>query len=150
MTVLGINLVKDGLRYCVLDGDKDKPTLIHHEKVQTNNFSNTQQLMNWYETTFQNLITRFSPKTIGIKVSLNAKKAEITPWYYPLGILHNLSHKNQINTSEFVSANFTASKFGMDKSVNIYDYIDKEVGLLQLRWDKNQKYAFLSAWMVMK
>ncbi len=150
MAVLGINLVKDGLRYCVLDGGRDSPTLVHYEKVQTNNFPNTQQLMNWYETTFQNLITRFSPETIGIKVSLNAKKAEIAPWYYPLGILHNLSHQNQINTFEFVSGNFTASKFGMDKSINIYDYIDQHFGVFQPKWDKNQKYALLAAWMNLK
>ncbi|WP_041408823.1 hypothetical protein [Shewanella sp. MR-4] len=149
MVVLGINLVKDGLRYCVLEGNKNAPNIVHYEKVQTNNFPNTQQLMNWYETTFQNLITRFTPETIGIKVSLNAKKAEIAPWYYPLGILHNLSYRNQINTFEFVSGNFTATKFGMDKTVNIYDYIDQYFGVFQPKWDKNQKYALLSAWMLL-
>ncbi|GBC61590.1 hypothetical protein DENIS_2552 [Desulfonema ishimotonii] len=150
MAVLGINLEKNGLRYCVLDGGKDSPNILHYEKVQTNNFPNTQQLMNWYETTFQNLITKFAPESIGIKVSLNAKKAEITPWYYPLGILHNLSHQNRISTFEFVTGNFTASKFGMDKSVNIYDYIDQHFGIFKPKWDRNQKYALLSAWMILK
>lgn len=149
MAVLGINLEKNGLRYCVLDGSKDNPTILHFEKVQTNNFPNTQQLMNWYETTFQNLLTRFSPTSIGIKVSLNAKKAEIAPWYYPLGILHNLSHQSQISTFEFVSGNFTASKFGLDKSINIYNHIDEHFGVFQPKWDRNQKYALLSAWMIL-
>ena len=106
--------------------------------------------MNWYETTFQNLVARFSPESIGIKVSLNAKKDEIAPWYYPLGILHNISHQNRINTFEFVSGNFTASKFGMDKTINIYDYIDQYFGVFQPKWDKNQKYALLSAWMILR
>ena len=150
MAVLGINLEKNGLRYCVLDGDRDNPNLIHYEKVQTNNFPNAQQLMNWYETTFQNLITRFAPESIGIKVSLNAKKAEIAPWYYPLGILHNIAYQNRIGTFEFVSGNFTASKFDMDKSINIYEHIDQRFGIFQPKWDKNQKYALLSAWMIMK
>ncbi|MEO3682433.1 hypothetical protein ABHN84_09035 [Shewanella vesiculosa] len=150
MAVLGINLEKNGFRYCVLDGSRDAPSLIHYEKVQTNNFPNAQQLMNWYETTFQNLITRFAPESIGIKVSLNAKKAEIAPWYYPLGILHNIAYQNRISTFEFVSGNFTASKFDMDKSINIYDHIDQRFGVFQPKWDKNQKYALLSAWMIMK
>lgn len=150
MAVLGINLEKNGFRYCVLDGDRDDPSLMHHEKVQTNNFPNAQQLMNWYETTFQNLITRFAPESIGIKVSLNAKKAEIAPWYYPLGILHNIAYQNRIGTFEFVSGNFTASKFDMDKSIDIYDHIDLRFGVFQPKWDRNQKYALLSAWMIMK
>ncbi|MBN3065190.1 hypothetical protein H5A21_14135 [Pectobacterium aquaticum] len=150
MTVLGINLEKNGFRYCVLDGSKDSPRIVHYEKIHTNNFPNTQLLMNWYETSFQNLITRFSPKNIGIKVSLNAKKDEIAPWYYPLGVLHNIAHQNNISTFEFVSGNFTASKFGMDKSINIYDHIDQYFGIFQPKWDKNQKYALLSAWMILK
>ena len=145
MTALGINLEKNGLRYCVLDGSKDSPAIVHYEKIHTNNLPNAQLLMNWYETSFQNLLTRFSPESIGIKVSLNAKKDEIAPWYYPLGILHNIAHQNRISTFEFVSGNFTASKFDMDKSINIYDYIDQHFGVFQPKWDKNQKYALLSA-----
>lgn len=150
MVVLGTTVEKNGLRYCVLDGGRGAPNIIHFEKVQTNNFPDTQQLMNWYETTFQNLIARFSPDSIGIKVSLNAKKAEIAPWYYPLGILHNLAHQSGISTFEFVSGNFTATKFGMDKTVDIYAYIDQHFGVFHPKWDKNQKYAMLSAWMLLK
>lgn len=150
MSVLGINLEKNGFRYCVMDGQKGAPNIVYFEKIHTNNFPNTQLLMNWYETSFQNLITRFSPESIGIKVSLNATKDQIAPWYYPLGILHNIAHNHQINTFEFVSGNFTASKFGIDKTINIYDYIDQYFGIFQPKWDKNQKYALLSAWMILK
>ena len=102
------------------------------------------------ETTFQNLIVRFSPEKIGIKVSLNAKKDQIASWYYPLGLLHNISHQNKISTFEFVSSNFTASKFDLDKSINIYDYIYEKFGIFKPQWDKNQKYALLSAWMTLR
>ena len=150
MATLGINLEKNGFRYTVLDGDKSNPHLIHFEKIMTNNFINTQQLMNWYETTFQNLITRFAPTTVGIKVSLNATKDSIAPWYYPLGLLHNICYQNNIGTYEFVSANFTATKFGLAKTINIYDYIDDTFGVFQPKWDKNQKYYLLSAWMLLQ
>ena len=120
MAVLGINLEKKGLRYCVLDGERDTPNLVHYEKVQTNNSPNAQQLMNWYETTFQNIITRFSPVSIGIKVSLNAKKAEIAPWYYPLGMLQNIAYQNRISTFEFVSGNLCSNLFQLLNRVNFY------------------------------
>lgn len=150
MAILGISLEKNGLRYTVLDGVKSSPTVVHYEKVSTNNFTNTQQLMNWYETTFQNLISRFNPTSIGIKLSLNAKKAEIAPWYYPLGILHNIAFQNGIGVFEFVSGNFTSSKFNLDKSVKIYDHIDNIFGIYRPKWDRNQKYSLLAAWMLLK
>lgn len=150
MTVLGINLEKNGLRYAVLNGTKDKPNLIHAEKTNTPNFSSIPQQMNWYETTFQNILTRFKPSKIGIKVSLDAKKDSIAPWYYPLGLLHKQAFQNEITTFEYVALNFTASKFGLDKTVNIYEHIDSTFGTFTPKWDKNQKYAVLSAWMVLE
>ncbi|HAV5966184.1 hypothetical protein [Acinetobacter nosocomialis] len=149
MTVLGINLEKSGLRYAVLDGTKDSPILIHADKINSPNFSSIPQQMNWYETTIQNILTRFNPSQIGIKVSLDAKRDSIAPWYYPLGLLHQQAFQQGITTTEYVSANFTPSKFGLDKTVKIYDYIDSIFGIFTPKWDKNQKYAVLSAWMIL-
>lgn len=149
MPVLGISLEKSGLRYAVLDGTKDSPNLIHAEKLNTPNFSSIPQQMNWYETTFQNILTKFSPSAIGIKVSLDAKKDSIAPWYYPLGLLHQQAYHHGITTSEYVALNFTASKFGLNKTVDIYDHIDSIFGVFTPKWDKNQKYAVLSAWMLL-
>lgn len=146
---MGICLVKNGLRYTILDGTREIPEVIHSDKLLTNNLTDTPMLMNWYETTFSNLLTRFNPDTIGIKVSLNAKKAEISHWYYPLGILHNLCHQQRIPTTEFVSGNFTSSKFDLDKTIKIYDHIDNIFGTFQPKWDRNQKYSVLSAWMLL-
>lgn len=150
MTVLGINLEKNGLRYTVLDGGRIAPQIIHFEKTQANNFTTIPQLMNWYETTFQNLIVRFNPVAIGIKVSLEAKKDTIAHWYYPLGLLHKQAFQKGIETQEFVSQNFTSSKFDLDKSITIYDHIDNVFGIFTPKWDKNQKYSFLAAWMLLK
>lgn len=150
MPVLGINLEKNGFRYTILDGTRSHPQLIHHEKVSANNFSSIPQLMNWYETTFHNLITRFNPSAIGIKVSLQADKDEIAPWYYPLGLLHKQAFQSGIPTAEYVAANFTSSKFDLDKTIQIYDHIDSIFGVFTPKWDKNQKYSLLAAWMTLK
>lgn len=149
MSVLGVNLEKNGFRYCILDGTKEDPSIIHFEKVLNNNCTTTGLLVSWYETTFQTLIDKYKPSSIGAKLSLDAKKDCIAPWYYPLGFLHNIAHQNDINICEFVSANFTASKFGLDKTINIYDHIDERFGVFHPKWDKAQKYALISAWMVL-
>lgn len=149
MTALGLNFDVSGFSYTVLDGNKTNPSLVGFGNTPINNFSNTQQLMSWYETTFQNLITQFNPSVIGIKVSLNATKEQIPLWYYPIGLLHNISYQKNISVEEFVYQNFTASKFGLPKTDDIYDHIDSVFGIHKPKWSKNQKYSVLSAWMVL-
>jgi len=149
MAVIGISLEKNGLRVVVLGGNKNNPLLISSEKIMTRNYTSIPQQMNWYETILQSLFTKFSPTNIGVKITLNAKKDCIAPWYYPLGLLHYQAYQQEINTTEFVPANFTSSKFDLPKTINIYDYIDTIFGTQVPKWDKNQKYAVLAAWMVL-
>lgn len=148
MITLGFNLEKNSYRFTVLDGDKENPTLIEKNKVVIHAVSNISKLMDWYETTFINLIENYSPEAIGLKLSLNAKKAEIAPWYYPYGILHSIAYKKEISVTEFVPANFTASKFGLKKGSDVYDYVDEVIGTHPPHWDKSQKYSVLTAWLV--
>ncbi|MBJ8554223.1 MULTISPECIES: hypothetical protein [Acinetobacter] len=149
MATLGISLEKNGLRVIVLDGGKSAPILKYSEKIESRNFSTIPQLMNWYESIFQSLLTKYEPSIVGVKISLNAQKGCIAPWYYPLGLLHYQAFKRDIEIKEFVSMNFTSSKFSLDKSINIYDHVDHIFGEQSPKWDKNQKYAVLAAWMVL-
>ncbi|HBS11733.1 MAG TPA: hypothetical protein DEO36_04205 [Flavobacteriaceae bacterium] len=149
MPVLGINLEKNGFRYTLLEGTKDAPKFIEKQKVAINAASDISELMDWYETTFQNLVSKYNPSIIGIKLSLDAKKASIPYWYYPYGVLHNISYKKKIEIFEFVPANFTPSKFGFKKSINLYNHIDDVMGVHKPHWDKSQKYSVLAAWMVL-
>ena len=149
MTVLGINLEKNGFRCTILKGSKDAPTFVEKQKVAINATSGISELMDWYESTFQNLVESYTLSKIGIKLSLDAKKSSIPYWYYPYGLLHNICFKKQIEISEFVPANFTPSKFGLAKTINIYDHIDTVMGIHKPHWDKSQKYSVLAAWMVL-
>lgn len=149
MSVLGISLEKSGFRYTILDGTKGAPIFIEKKKVDINAASEISELMDWYETTFLNLITKYKPAKIGIKLSLDAKKDSIPYWYYPYGVLHNICFKKQLSVYEFIPANFTPSKFGLDKTINIYDHIDAALGIHKPHWDKSQKYSVLAAWMIL-
>ncbi len=149
MNTLGFNLEKNGFRYTALSGSRGAPVFVEKQKIAINSTTNISELMDWYESSFQNILTKFQPEKIGIKLGLNAKKAEIPYWYYPYGILHNLAFKNNISITEYVPANFTASKFGLDKSINIYEHVDTVIGVHKPSWDRSQKYSVLSAWMVM-
>jgi hypothetical protein len=150
MSVLGINVENKSLRFTVLGGSKKSPVFVEKDRHVINAATSIAELMGWYESTFNNLIDRVSPSAIGCKLSLEGKKAQIPYWYYPYGILNLIAHQRTIPVEEFIPRNFTPSKFGLDKSVDIYSHIDDVIGVHRPHWDRGHKYSVLAAWMVLK
>ena len=149
MKVLGINLETKSFRFAVMEGDKTNPSLIEKGKVVFNSSLSAADLMDWYETTFLEIINRVNPDKIAIKLTLNGKKDQISKWYYPLGVLHNVAHEKNLAVSEYIQQNFTASKFDWPKKTDIYKHVDTVLGPHPPHWDKNQKYAVFAAWMAL-
>ena len=95
MKVLGINLETKSFRLAVMDGTKETPNLIEKEKVVFNSALSIRDLMDWYETTFLEIINRVDPDRISIKLTLNGRKDQISKWYYPLGVLHKIAFEKK-------------------------------------------------------
>ena len=150
MIIIGFNLETAGFRYTVLEGTKENPVLIKKQKVSKHGTTNISELMDWYETSFQNILDEFQPEQIGLKLNFGTlKKDQIPFWYYPYGVLHKLAYTENIPVTEFLPSNFTPSKFGLDKSVKLDDYIDTKIGKYPPQWDRSQKSSVLSAWMLL-
>lgn len=149
MRTIGFNLETKSMRYTILEGTKATPLFIEKDRFVINATNSTPALMDWFESSFQNLIDRVEPDKIGCKISLKGKKNQIPFWYYPYGVLNNIAHKQNLEVAEFTSQNFTASKFGLPKTTNIYSHIDSIFGTHPPHWDKNQKYSLLAAWMIL-
>lgn len=150
MAVLGFCFEKNSIKYCVMEGTKQNPVFVKYDKLIIPNSSDLGGFTNWCETSINSLIIQFSPSVIGAKLSLDSKKDTIASWYYPLALLHKVSYERSLIAEEFVSRNFTATKFNMDKTINIYNYIDDFFGVQTPKLDRNYKYALLSAWMVLE
>lgn len=150
MMVIGFNLETGALRYTVLKGTKAEPLFVEKNRFVIKATTSTPELMDWFESSFQNLLDRINPGKIGCKLSLNANKSQIPFWYYPYGVLNNIAHKKGSEVVEFVSQNFTPSKFGLPKTTNLYDHIDTIFGTHPPYWDKNQKYSLIAAWMILE
>lgn len=147
MKVLGINLETKSFRIAVMEGSRDAPNLIQKEKVVFNSALSITALMDWYETTFLEIIDRVNPDKISIKLTLNGKKDKISKWYYPLGVLHKIAFEKNLPVNEFIQQNFTANKFNWPKKTDIYTHVDEVLGAHPPHWDKNQKYAVFAAWL---
>lgn len=146
---LGFCFEQDGIKYCCLEGTKESPILVKYDKASFPNINEKSDLTNWAESYIRQIINEHNPDTIGAKLSLKAEKNNIASWYYPMAMLHYVLYSQNKTATEFVSQNFTATKFGMSKSVNIYEEIDNIFGTQSPKLDKNYKYALLSAWMVL-
>lgn len=146
MKVLGIHIAKSQLRYAVLEGTKDNPTLIAKDRLITLDPEDVPPLMDWYDTQFSGLLNDHSPDEISYRLTLEPKKAQLFTSSFPLGILNLLAHQRGIPISCYTPKAFVGSKLGLGKKDDVFAHCDHILGNNPPYWDKNQKYAVLAAW----
>jgi len=152
MRSLGVCADTKGLKYCILESGKtiQAPLIIDTNQLICSHAADIAMLIDWHQTTLSNLLTMNMPNRVGIKLTLDAKKDQISKWYYPNSILHQLCSTHSIPCYEYIPQNFTPSKFTLPKGTDLFDYIHKNFTHTNLRKDKNQQYAVLAAWAAMQ
>ena len=140
MPVLGIVLQKNFMRFSVLDGDRDGPIFIDKGRIATCDPKDVPQLMDWYETSFQQIIAEYHPSIIAYKLSLDPNIEQLHNLSFPLGVLNLLARKRGIQVKEFSHRAITPNKLGLHKSVDLQKYVDDTFGERPPYWDKYQKY----------
>ena len=150
MENIGFNFTTNDFRFAVLKGDKNNPILIDKNKIIYPQSMNIIQLTGWFETQINLLLDKYSPDNVGYKLSLSLTAVrQIQNSIFPLGIL-NLSCNNRgINITHFTSQGINATKLGLTKKDNVYDYVDKVIGIHKPYWDKATKDALLTAWYLL-
>lgn len=147
MTVLGVNFKKGEIRFTVLDGTKEKPVMIEKGAHAVITAPTTPHLLNWFETTFEELINRVAPDRIAYKLLLSPKKQQLEYISYPEAILNLVAYKRDVPIRSYTTLNFVGSKFGLTKSTDIYEHCDTVFGENPPKWDRDQKNSLLAAWL---
>lgn len=147
MKIIGFHILSGKIYYAVLDGTKQNPSLIEKNKKITLSTNSIPESMDWFETTFENIINRINPDEISYRQSLNLKKNQQYNISFPYGILNLLSFKKSIPINSWVPQNFVASKLGMTKGTDLISACDHTFGQNPPYWDVNMKNAILAAWM---
>ena len=148
MKVIGFNIVKNEIRHSILEGTISNPIFIEKE-IHTVASEPTPILMDWFESTFENILTRTNPDKIGYRLILNPKRAQIQYSIFPYAILNIIAFRRAIPIFEYINQNFVPSKLGQPKSVDVYEYCSQILGIHPPHWDKNQIYSALSAWITL-
>lgn len=146
MKVLGVVLQKNHLRYAVVEGNKDAPNLVAKGRQTTSDPDETAELMDWYETHFEHLITEHEPDAIAYKLTLEPTLEQQHTLAFPMGVLNLLAKKKNIPAYEYSSRGITTSKLGLPKATDLMKHVDTVFGEHPPYWDKNQKEAVLVAW----
>jgi len=147
MGVIGFNFEKGGFRYAILSGDRSQPILVDKAKEPCLSSGDISELVDWYESRLENLIDANNPDRIGVRLQMGQgmKQDMIRYWYYPVGILHLIAHRNQIPVGEFNSNSFTSLSLGLSKDIDKFKDLDKIFPDAEPPWDNSQKYAVYAA-----
>lgn len=146
MTVLGIHIATNQLRYAVLGGTKTAPQLLAKDRLLTPDPTHVPALMDWFESQFLRMLSQHSPDRIACRLTLAPKKGQLATSCFPFGVLYLLAHKRNIPVVSYVSGHYVASRFGLAKGTDIYKHCDAVLGEHPPYWDDNQKHAVLAAW----
>jgi len=150
VTNIGFNFTTNDFRYCVLKKDVENISLIEKEKIVYPKALDTVAMSGWLETQICLLLDKHSPERVGYKLPLSLRATKtIQNSLYPLGILNLCCHKKNISISHFTSQGINATKFGLSKKDDVYDYIDNHLGKYPPYWDKPTKDAALVAWFLL-
>ncbi len=150
MKVLGFDLSKNEIRYSLLEGRIKEPVLVEKERLVVLSTTRVPELMNWFETTYDSLITRMKPDKVAYRLSLEPLRDQMFYLIYPYGVLELLCFKRNIPISSHTKRNFAPTKFNLPKNSNVYKYCDEVFGINRPYWDEKQKHSLLSAWLNLK
>ncbi|UMY17102.1 hypothetical protein MMB17_21035 [Methylobacterium organophilum] len=146
MSVIGFNIKKGELWYCILAGTRGAPVYVGHDRHRFDAAQPRTELANYFKQTFAEVIDRAPGSRLAYRLSLEAKKADQVAYLtFPFGILNLVAHERGLHIREYVTQSFTAKALGVkdDKFAACDALISGRPG----KWDKDAKLAALSAWV---
>lgn len=150
MKIVGFDIHKGFLRCSILEGTKSNPMLVYKERRTVLSTDSIPDLMDWFESTFEEIIVSHRPNKIGYRLSLEPKKEQLHYLSFPYAILNLICHKRKIPLIEFTSRNFVPSKFGLPKETILSEYCDEIFGKKPPHWDNFQKNSLIAAWLLLE
>jgi hypothetical protein len=149
MKALGFQLLTGHIRYAVLDGNRGAPTLVNKGRLVVPRFNSVPELMDWYETNFDDLLATHDAKRVAYRLTLGPDKSQLFHIIFPYGVLNLQCYKREIPCNEFTSRAFVPSKLGLPRNSDLYAHCDTVFGQHPPYWDEQQKHAILAAWFVL-
>lgn len=149
MRVLGFNLQKGELHFCLLNGNRKEPRYLAHDRHRFNPDQPKPELANFFKLTFNELIDAHQADIVAYRLSMDAKRADQLAYLvFPFGILNLIAHERGISTAQSILQSYTKKALGFagDK----FDACDTLIANAPSPWGNPSKLAALSAWVAME
>lgn len=146
MAILGFNLQKGELYFCLLEGTKAAPRYIVHDRHRFEVDQSKPEMANFFKQTFNELIEARQPQGLAYRLSMDGKKADqIAYLTFPFGILSLVAYERGLAITQSTIQTFTKKALGHpgDKFIAC----DERISDCPPAWPNSAKLAALAAWM---
>lgn len=148
MRVLGFNISKDKIAYCLVEGQKSDCQLVVRSIEKFDSSQSIPELTNFFREAFLEIINRQKPDKLAYRMSLEGKKASIPYLYFSFGILNLIAYERSLAIEQSISQTFSAKSLGQkgDK----FEICDNLIADIPSdKWTNDHRYAALAAWMAL-
>lgn len=146
MSVLGFNLQKGELHFCLLDGRRTAPRYLLHDRHRFNPDQSKPELANFFKQTFNELFEAHQPGAFAYRLTMDAKKADQLAYLvFPFGILNLIAYERGIESTQSTLHTFTKKALGYQGDK--FSACDAKIADCPASWTNPAKLAALSAWI---
>ncbi|MEH6721399.1 MAG: hypothetical protein V7704_21205 [Aurantimonas endophytica] len=146
MTILGFNLQKGELHFCMMDGTRDDPRYVMHDRHRFDVEQPRPEMANFFKQTFNEVIEARQPHRLAYRLSMDGKKADqIAYLTFPFGILTLVAHERALEVDQWTIHAFT--KKGLGFQGDKFGACDERIADRPAAWPNAAKLAALAAWM---
>lgn len=146
MSILGFNLQKGELHFCLLEGTRADPRYIMHDRHRFEVDQPKPEMVNFFKQTFNEVIEARQPRGLAYRLSMDGKKADqIAYLTFPFGVLSLVAYERGLPVEQSTINTFTKKALAHpgDKFTACDDRIADRPGT----WSNGAKLAALAAWM---
>ncbi|TBY27453.1 hypothetical protein [Rhizobium leguminosarum] len=146
MAILGFNLQKGELHFCLLDGTRPDPRYLMHGRHRFEVDQPRPEMANFFKQTFNELIEAQQPRGLAYRLSMDGKKADqIAYLTFPFGILSLVAYERGLAIAQSTIHTFT--KKALAHSGDKFTACDERIEDCPAAWPNAAKLAALAAWM---
>lgn len=148
MRSIGFHASKGFIRFVVLDGERQSPVYVKHEKRPLELIDERPQYIQKARNLFSSVISTYQPDRLAYVLTMNAKsQAQLAGLLLPFGALNLCAADAGKPCREFITPNFSKSFFAKD-SITFTDWktaCNTLIGAHPPNWTDAERQASLAA-----
>ncbi|MBY3206886.1 MULTISPECIES: hypothetical protein [Rhizobium] len=146
MAILGFNLQKGELHFCLMEGTRANPRYLMHDRHRFEVDQPKPEMANFFKQTFNELIEARQPQGLAYRLSMDGKKADqIAYLTFPFGILSLVAYERKLAVAQSTIHTFT--KKALAHTGDKFTACDERIADCPAAWPNAAKLAALAAWM---